>query len=142
MTGCIQRQSSGLSPSSSQFSSQWVDITMGGVMAFPETGPALALNLENKSSNALLVSVSFKAPDPKQQCKIEKQIKNKGSTLFKCPQTSVTPNVDYPVVVTIYTLVEQGKKQLVENANTKFHFSEKDARGFDLLIEALKSVKQ
>lgn len=142
MAGCVQRQSGGIRPSSSQFSSQWVDITMGGMMAFPETGPALALNLANKSSKTLEVSVSFKAPDPKQQCKIEKQIKNKGSTLFQCPQTSVTPNVDYPIVITIYTLGEQGKKQLVENANTKFHFSKKDARGFHQLIKALKSVKQ
>jgi hypothetical protein len=142
IVGCVQPQSGGMRPSTNQFSSQWVDITMGGMTASSGTGLVLALNLANKSNKALEVSVSFKAPDPKQQCEIEKQIKNKGSTLFQCPQTSVTPNVDYPIAITIYTLGEQGEKQLVENANTKFHFSENDARGFEQLIKAMESVGQ
>ena len=142
IAGCAQRQIGRVRPSSAQFSSQWIDITIGGMMAFPETGSALALNLANKSSKALEVSVFFKTPDPKQQCDIKKQIKNKVPTLFQCPQTSVTPNVDYPIAITIYTLGEQGEKKLVEDTSTKFNFSEKDAKGFDQLLQALKSVEQ
>ena len=125
-------------PTADQFSSQWVSITMGGMMAFPETGPALALNLANKSSTTLDVTVSFKAPDHKQQCKVTKHIKKNSSTFFQCPQTSITTNIDYPITIAIHTLGELGEKQLVESANTKFRFSEKDAKAFEQLRKALK----
>lgn len=139
--GCVPRQSGGVRPPSNQLSSQWVNMTMGGMMASTETGTALTLNLANKSNNALSISVSFKVPDPKQQCKIEKQIKNNGSTLFQCPQTSVITNVDYPVSITIYTIGLQGEKQLVENTSTKFRFSKEDAEAFEQMVKVLKSME-
>ena len=139
--GCVQHQNSGVRPSSSQFSSQWVKVTMGGMMAFPETGPALALNLVNKAKETIDVTVSFKSPEPKQRCTITKQIKIGGSALFQCPQSSITPDTDYPVTVDIHKLSENGKKILVESPVTKFYFSESDARGFKELAAALKSIK-
>lgn len=137
-SGSTRAGSGSTRPTADQFSSQWVSITMGGMMAFPETGPALALNLANKSNTTLDVTVSFKAPDHKQRCEVTKQINKNNSTLFQCPQTSITTNMDYPIAIVIHTLGELGEKQLVETSNTKFHFSEKDAKAFEQLRKALK----
>ncbi len=125
-------------PTADQFSSQWVSITMGGMMAFPETGPALALNFANTSNTTLDVTVSFKAPGHKQQCEVTKHIKRNSSTLFQCSQTSITTNMDYPITIAIHTLGELGEKDLVETTNTKFRFSEIDAKAFEELRKALK----
>lgn len=109
-------------------------------MAFPETGPALALVLANKSTETLEVTVSFLTPDPAQRCKVTKQIVQKKSEIFQCPQKSVTPNVDYPVSVAIYALGSQGDKKLVDNPQTKFFFSEQDAGAFEQLRKTLESL--
>ncbi|MCX2982242.1 hypothetical protein EYC98_15375 [Halieaceae bacterium IMCC14734] len=125
-------------PTAYQFSSQWVSITSGGMMAFPGTGPALALNLANGSSTPLDVTVFFKAPDHKQQCEVTKQIGSNSSTFFQCPQTSIATNTDYPISITIHALGESGKKKLVETTSTKFNFSKKDAEAFEQLRKALQ----
>ena len=46
--------------------------------------------------------------------------------------------MDYPITIAIHTLGEHGENKLVETANTKFHFNEKDAKGFEQLMKALK----
>lgn len=138
VVGCAALQGGSARPTSKQFSSQWVEVTMGGMMAFPGSGPALALDLANKSTETLEVTVSFLAPDPAQQCEVTKQIARQKSELFECPQYSVTPNTDYPVSVAIYALGSQGGKKLVENPRTKFFFSERDARAFEQLIRTLE----
>jgi len=134
----VEDQGGGLRPTSKQLSSQWVDITMGGIMAFPEKGPALSLDLTNKSAQTLEVIVSFLSPDPAQRCEITKQIARGQSELFQCPQKSLTSNVDYPVNMAIYTASVQGDRALVESPKTKFYFSEKDARAFEQLIKTLE----
>ena len=138
VTALAAPQGGSLRPTSKQFSSQWVDVIMGGMMSFPETGPALTLNLANKSTETLEVTVSFQTPDPKQRCNITSQIEKKKSVLFQCPQKSVTPNKDYPVSVAIYITDSQGNKKLAENPTTKFYFSKNDAKAFEQLIKSFE----
>ena len=139
VTGCAAPQGGGLRPTSKQFSSQWIDITMGGMMALPSEGLALALSLKNKSSKTLQVSVAFVTPDPTQRCEVTKQLNSAQSSLFSCPQKSLTPNTDYPIEISIYS--DESRKNLVDKPQTRFHFSEKDAKAFAELTRKLEAEK-
>lgn len=138
VTSCATPYGGGLRPSSGQFSSRWVDILMGGVMAPPGEGLALMLNLKNKSQQELDVTTSFVTPDPAQRCTETQQIAAGKSAMFSCPQKNLTPNADYPVELGISTISAKGDRVLVESPKTKFFFSEKDVRGFEEAMKALK----
>ena len=135
---CATPSGGGLRPSPGQFSSQWVDILMGGVMAPPGEDLALMLSLKNKSQQDLDVTASFVTPDPTQRCTESKQIAAGKSAMFSCPQKNLTPNADYPVELGIKTISAKGDRVLVESPKTKFYFSEKDVRGFEEAMKALK----
>ena len=139
VTSCAAPQGGGVRPTSKQFSSQWIEITMGGMMALPGEGLALALSLKNKSSKTLQVSVAFITPDPTQRCEVTKQLNSAQSSLFSCPQKSLTPNTDYPIEISIYS--DEGHKNLVEKPRTQFYFSEKDAKAFEELTKKLEAEK-
>jgi hypothetical protein len=134
---CAVPQAGGLRPSDTQFSSQWVEIGMGGMMSIPGKGLSLALDLKNKGKQTVYVMVVFDTPDPSQRCEIAKQLDASQSALFSCPQNSLTPNADYPIEIEIYT--DEGRSNLVENPTTKFLFSEKDVQAFNELSRALEA---
>jgi hypothetical protein len=139
IVSCAAPQGGGLRPTEKQFSSQWIDITMGGMMATPGKGLALTLNLKNKTKQPVYVLVAFVTPDPTQRCEVAKQLDASQSSLFSCPQKSVTPNKDYPIEISIYT--DEGRKNLIESPKTKFYFSEKDAKAFDEISRKLEAEK-
>ena len=139
IAGCAGPEGGGLKPTEKQFSSQWIDITIGGMMAAPGEGLALTLNLKNKTKQPVYVLVAFITPDPAQRCEIAKQLDASQSALFSCPQKSVTPNKDYPIDIAIYA--DEGRKNLIESPKTKFYFSEKDAKAFDELSKMLETGK-
>jgi hypothetical protein len=139
MSSCAVPQGGGLGPTEGQFSSQWVGISMGGVMGIPGEGMVLALDLKNRSRQDLHVLVEFVAPDPTQRCEVEKQIDASKSSFFSCPQKSLTPDKDYPVRLYIYT--DKERKNLIESPQTKFRFSESDAKAFDELSRRLQTEK-
>jgi hypothetical protein len=139
IASCAAPQGGGLRPTEKQFSSQWIDITMGGMMAVPGKGLALTLNLKNKTKQPVYVLVAFVTPDPAQRCEIAKQLDASLSALFSCPQKSLTPNKDYPIDISIYT--DEGRTSLIENPKTKFYFTEKDARAFDELSRKIEAEK-
>lgn len=139
VTGRAASPGDSLRPASRQFSSQWIEITMGGMMALPGEGLVLALSLRNRSSKPLQVSVAFVTPDPKQRCKVTKQLNPAQSAMFSCPQKSVTPNADYPIEISIYS--DKERKSLIERPSTQFRFSEKDVKAFVELTKALKTEK-
>ena len=139
IASCAVPQGGGLSPTEKQFSSQWIDITMGGMMAMPGEGLTLSLNLKNKSQKTLHVLVAFVTPEPTQRCEVAKQLDASQSSLFSCPQKSLTPNKEYPIEISIYT--DEGRKNLIENPKTKFYFSEKDAKAFDELSKKLEAER-
>ncbi|MSR61208.1 MAG: hypothetical protein EXS08_02005 [Planctomycetes bacterium] len=120
----------GLGPSASEFSSSWVDITMGGMMGLP-AGPALGLSLHNKTDKSLWVTVAFEAPDPTQRGEVADKLEPRGQQLFTYPQRSITPDADYPIRLQIYT--DAARTQRVESPETKFRFSQKDTQAFESL---------
>jgi len=137
IAGCAGLDVGGLKPTQEQFSSQWIDITMGGMMAAPGEDFALTLNLKNKSKQPVYVVVGFMTPDPSQRCEIAKQLDASQSALFSCPQKSVTPNINYPVDIAIYD--DEGRTNLLESPKTKFYFSANDAKAFDELSRMLET---
>jgi hypothetical protein len=109
---------------------------MGGMMGLPE-GPALALELQNKTEEPLWVTVSFEAPNPTERGEITDKIEARGQYLFTHLQHSITPDTDYPIRLHIYT--DAAHSQLVESPDTKFRFSQRDAKVFERLTAELNA---
>ena len=134
-TGCAGTSSGGLRPGQGEFSSDYVDITLGGMIALPGEGPALALQLQNKTQGALFVSVAFEAPDPAQRCESTKTLAAGESHMYKCPQSSLAVDQDYPVHIAVYG--DETRSELLESPRTKFRFGEQDAAAFQALVDSL-----
>lgn len=129
----------GLRPTTRQFSSQWLDIDMGGLMASPGGEPALQLLLRNRSEKQLEVVVAFATPDPTQSCHVAKQLNGGQTAFFTCPQTSITANTDYPISISIYG--DKERRNLLENPRTKFFFREEGVKEFEALRKKLEAEK-
>lgn len=135
LTACGSQPFGGLRPTARQFSSQWVDITLGGIIGLPDQGPALHLELQNKSKDAIWVTVDFQSPAPNQACTVTKELPGAGSQKYTCPQRALVAHVDYPIQISIF--LDKDRAKLAEVARTKFRFSERDAAGFEALMKTL-----
>jgi hypothetical protein len=128
----------GLRPDSSQFSSEWLEVSMGGMMSVPGEGPALTLSLKNKSRKPLWVEVEFNTPDVSQHCTVDKFLAVDGGGMFMCAQTALVQDRDYPVLVRTYS--DTRKTKLLESTQTMFRFDAKDVAKFNSLVEAMQSA--
>lgn len=139
LIGCVP-QSGGLRPTSRQFSSDWVSISMGGMMQVPgENEMALNLVLKNKTDKPIWVKVTFNAPAPGEICSDTEKIDPAKTYSFNCPQKTLVANTDYPIEVITY-LDGPGSNQ-VERTFTKFFFSKRDVKGFDAITKMLRERK-
>lgn len=130
----------GLRPDASQFSSEWLEVSMGGMMSVPGEGPALTLNLKNKSRKPVWVEVEFSTPEASQNCTVDKFLAVDGGGMFTCAQTSLVQDADYPVLVRTYS--DSQKTSLLESTQTLFRFDAKDVAKFDSLVEAMRSARK
>ncbi len=130
----------GLRPDSSQFASEWLDVTMGGMMAVPGKGPALTLSLKNTSRRPLWVAVEFTAPGAGSSCNVDKQLDVGGGGMFTCPQTSLVQDEDYPIVV--HTYGDAGRTKLLETTQTQLRFGARDVAAFNELAKSLRSAEK
>ena len=138
-SSCAETQGGGLRPSAGQFSSNRVEIMMGGMIGLPEEGPALALQLKNSTSQPLWITVDFKTPDPAQQCRVTKRLDAGETHMYTCAQKSLTVDRDYPIVIAVFE--DENRTRLLESPETKFWFGELDAAAFLSLMESMKSNK-
>lgn len=128
---------SGLRPTSSQFSSDWVKVTMGGMMQVPDGNEmALSLGLNNKTDKTIWVRVTFNSPAPGKVCSATEKIDPGKTHMFTCPQKTLVANTDYPVEV--LTFLDGPDSNQIESTHTKFYFSDRDVKGFNVLVKYLQ----
>ena len=142
VAGCggPQKDRGGLRPDSSQFASEWVNVTMGGMMASPGKNPSLTLNLKNTSRRAIWVEVEFTTPDGSQNCKVDKKLDVSGGGMFMCAQSSLVQDEDYPVLVHVYG--DADKTTLLESTQTKLRFDASDVAKFNALLTSRRSAQR
>ena len=133
------KEGGGLRPDSSQFSSEWLEVTMGGLMAVPGEGPSLTLNLKNTSRKTLWVEVEFSTPHAS-SCTVDKVLEVSSGGMFVCAQTTLVADQDYPVLVRTYSDSERTK--LLESTQTHFRFDAKDVAKFESLVQSMQSAQK
>ena len=62
--GCTSSNAGGLRPSKEEFTSDCLEVTMGGMTVDPDVGLALTLGLKNTTQEAAWVRVRFESPPP------------------------------------------------------------------------------
>ena len=134
--GCAGLTGGGLGPGRGQFSSEWVEIVMGGLMGDSEEGLVLSLSLKNKSQQPLWVTVDFRAPEPGQPCQVTERIDVGGTERYTCAQSLVVAEQDYPIHIEVYG--DESQTALLESPQTKFWFGKSDAAAFEANVERLK----
>jgi len=116
-----------LYPLEKEHQSKLVIGPMGGVL--PSEGrPALAVRIDNKSTNMVWVRVGIAATDMDPEWNsIEKLDAGRG-TLFQSRRHSVLSDTEYPIVISIYA--DPQLTSLVEEIRTKFRFSKADLQRY------------
>ena len=130
----------GLRPDANQFSSEWLEVSMGGMMAVPGEGPSLSLSLKNTSRKPIWVQVEFSTPDAAQDCTVDKRLEVGGGGMFLCAQQGLIQDQDYPIFVRTYSDAQH--KQLLESTQTHFRFGAKDVAAFNRLVQSTRSAQK
>ncbi len=128
VTACATQQGSGFRPSEEEFSSNWIDIKLGSLMAIRGEKPELFLQIANKKSQAVWVKVRFEVPKPSQSCVITQKVVPDQIFEYSCAQESVIADTPYPIYFEIF--LDEGLTNLVEKTKTKMQFREKDLDAF------------
>ncbi len=129
----------GSRPDSSQFSSEWLAVSMGGMMSVPGEGPSLTLNLRNSSRTPLWVEVEFTTPNQSSNCIVDKKLEVGGGGMFTCAQKSLVQDEDYPVLVR--TFADAKKTKLLESTRTQLRFAARDVAKFEALTESMQAAR-
>jgi hypothetical protein len=116
-----------LYPLETEHQSDLVIGPMGGLL--PSTGrPALAIRIDNKSTDTIWVQVVIEANGTDPLWKEVAELAAGRGTLLQCRRQSVQSDTEYPVVFSIYA--DRQLTSLREQIRTKFRFSEKDLQVF------------
>lgn len=127
-SGCAASGPSGLRPTKSEFDSQLVEVTYGGLTGERGGLPALLLSLNNKTDHTVWVNISFTLPDQSENCATAKELSPKGTATFICPQNKIVVDVPYPVSVAMFA--DQALTQNLETKQTKMQFTQRDVAAF------------
>ncbi len=135
--GCTSSNAGGLRPSKEEFTSDCLEVTMGGMTVDPDVGLALTLGLKNTTQEAAWVRVRFESPPPNTPGEAVRKLDPGASEMFIHSQSSVVPETNYPIFVETYR--DAALTQPVEKTQTQFWFSHKDATIFHELAKKLQS---
>lgn len=103
---------------------------MGGLL--PSGGrPALAIRLDNRSTDTIWVQVLIEATDTDPEWKEVVELAVGRGTLLQRQRQRVQRDTEYPVVFSIYA--DRKLTMPLEEIRTKFHFSEKELQDFTKL---------
>jgi len=103
---------------------------MGGLL--PSAGrPALAIRIDNKSTDTIWVQIVIEATDTDPQWKEVAELAAGRGTLLQIPRQRVQRDTEYPVVFSIYA--DRKLTMPLEEIRTKFRFSEKELQDFTKL---------
>ena len=116
-------------PTPGQFSSDYLEKGVGGLTVWPEVGLALLETLTNRTREPVWVRVTFEAPAPNRPGKVVQRLGPGATGNFIHPQVSMVTGVDY--LITIETYRDAALTQLVERAENKFRYSEKQRAVFE-----------
>ncbi len=106
-----------------------VDILSAGLLADRDGGAELGLILNNVSERLLWVRVQFATPSGQGGCMTVKELPPGERGAFLCPQSTLTPGIDYPVRVTVFSDPEQSRWEDVINTELRFEQADLQALG-------------
>jgi len=101
-----------------------VDISSGGLLVSRSGAPELGLTLTNTSDQTLWVTAHFQTPDGLTDCILAKELETQAERFYRCPQSAIQADIDYPVAITVFAAREQ--LESVDSLTTSFRFSEAD----------------
>lgn len=130
LSGCAGPQATGLVPA--DFSSNWVEVSSGGVIGEPGGKPELLFTVRNKSERRLWVKVRFAPPSPNPECVLSKKLEPGEKSHYPCRQEKMVPDADYPIFVSVH--FNEGLTDQAETAQTKMRFSKRDVDAFEKFL--------
>lgn len=130
LSGCAGQQATG--PGPADLSSNWVEVSSGGVISEPGGKPELLFTVRNKSERVLWVKVRFAPPSPNPECVLSKKLEPGEKAPYPCGQEKIVADTDYPIFVSVH--LNEGLTDQAESAQTKMRFSKRDVDAFEKFL--------
>jgi hypothetical protein len=121
------------------FESQFLEITMGGIVMSPDVKPELRLHLANKSQRTLWVAVRFEPPAPNAACEQSHQIDTKQEGQFTCALESLVAEADHAATVKVFG--DSGMTEQLETTSTSMRPKKKEVEAMQEWLEATRLPK-
>lgn len=119
----------------SPFTSGWIDISMGGLVATDTNNLAINISLYNKSERDTWIKITFLKPDLSPACTVTRKVDAKDSSLFECSQKTIISGQFYPIYHSVF--LDENLTELVEKSGTRMYFSRE---GIELLEKTQETL--
>lgn len=134
VAGTASRRWDSVGPGPKDLRSDWIRFTAAGPMFSPSEGPAIGLELENRTESPIWVKLTVREPSSDVACEKRVALASKQSAAVLCWRDSILPEVDYPMTVEVYR--DSALTSAAEQNATQMRFRKKDLDELGALRDA------